>query len=124
MSVTVNWARREPDAVGVKFTVMGQEFVGLSTVGALQLSVSVKSPAFKPVMLMALTLRAWSPVLESISDWLGAAIPTVLLPKTKFAGVSVATGPTSGWPEPGVMLNAIGRSRPGAVKGEPLTSLK
>ena len=96
LSVTVNCARREPDAVSVKFTVMRHEFVVLSTVGALQLSISLKSPAFKPVILMAFTLRAWSPVLESISDCVGAAMPTVLLPKTRFAGVRVATGPTSG----------------------------
>lgn len=75
-------------------------------------------------MLTAFTLRAWSPVLESISDCVGAAIPTVLLPKIKLAGVSVATGPTMGWPEPGATLNAIGRPKPGAVKGEPLTSWK
>ena len=39
LSVTVNCPRREPDAVGVKVTVMRQEVVGLSTVGALQLSI-------------------------------------------------------------------------------------
>jgi hypothetical protein len=99
--VTDNCARREPDAVGVKVTAMLQEVMGLRTVGALQVSISLKSPAFKPVMLMALTLRASSPVLESISDCVGAATPTVLLPKAKFVGVSVATGPTSDWPEPG-----------------------
>jgi hypothetical protein len=38
-SVTVNRPRREPDAVGVKVTVMRQDVVGLSTVGALQLSI-------------------------------------------------------------------------------------
>lgn len=58
LSVTVSCARREPEAVGVKVTVMRQEVVVLSTVGALRLSISLKSPAFKPVILMALTLRA------------------------------------------------------------------
>ena len=116
LSSTVNCARREPDAVGVKFSVMRQEVLRLSTVGALQLSISVKSAAFKPVILMALTLRAWSPVLESKRDCVGAAIPMVLLPNIKFAGVSVATGPTTGCPEPGATLNAMGRPKPGAVK--------
>lgn len=39
LSVTVNCPRREPDAVGVKVTVIRQDVVGLSTVGALQLSI-------------------------------------------------------------------------------------
>jgi hypothetical protein len=39
LSVTVNCPRREPDAVGVKATVMRQEVVGLSTMGELQLSI-------------------------------------------------------------------------------------
>jgi len=111
--VTVNCARREPDAVGVKFTVIRHEFVVLSTAGALQLSISLKSPAFKPVILMAFTLRAWSPVLESISDCVGAAMPTALLPKTKFAGVSVATGPTSGWIRAGRDTKRDRQTKPG-----------
>ncbi len=92
--------------------------------GAPQVSDSANSVAFAPVMPMAFTLRAWSPVLESIKVCAVLGVPTCTLPRERVGGVSVATGPVIGWIELASRLKATGKPKPGAVKGELATSEK
>lgn len=75
---------------------MKHELVGCKTVGSPQLSASLKSAAFAPLMVMEFTLSAWLPVLDSVTICAKSGVPTAVLAKVSPVGVSVATGPTSG----------------------------
>lgn len=57
LSVANKVACCKPLAVGVKMTETVQDLLGAKTVGAPQLSVSVNSPAFDPVIAMAFRLN-------------------------------------------------------------------
>lgn len=122
LSVMRRLAAREPAAAGVKTMEMKQEWVGASAVGAPQVSDSANSAAFAPVMPMPFTLRAWSPVLESVTVCTLLGVPTCALPSDRVGGVIVATGPVTGWIAPASTLKATGKPKPGPVNGEVATS--
>ena len=73
-------------------------------------------------MPMPFTLRAWSPVLESMMVCALLGVPICTLPRERVGGVIVATGPLTGWMEPASTLKATGKPNPGAMKGELATS--
>jgi hypothetical protein len=73
-----------------------QEVFGCRAVGTWQVSDSVKSPGFVPVIASVFKLKAWPPLLVMVKvcaplDW-----PTDKLPKKKEVALKVATGPTTG----------------------------
>lgn len=117
LSVIVNAAVRLPVAVGVKVMSTEQDWPGCRAVGTWQVSVSVKSPGFAPVMASVFKLSAWPPLLVMSKVCALLGWPTDKLPNEKDVALNRAMGPTMGW-EPGARLKrARGIVADGGLRG-------
>lgn len=91
LSAIVTEAVRPPMAVGAKVTVMLQ----LPPAGTEppQLLDSLKSPAFGPVTVMLVMVKAAVPVLLMVTGWAALVIPRVWLVKVRLVEVRLTLGP-------------------------------
>jgi len=86
--VTVSVPASAPVWVGAKLTVMVQ--VALAASDEAQVLVWVKELALVPPMAAPLKLRAPVPVFESVTVWVAAVDPTLVLAKVRVVGLTVA----------------------------------
>ena len=94
LSVMVIVPVRLPVALGVKFTVIVQ----LDPAATLDphALVCVKSPAFAPVTVILVMVRAALPVLPRVTDWAALVVLIAWFPKLSDPGDRLATGADGG----------------------------
>jgi hypothetical protein len=92
LSATLTDALSEPNAVGVKVTVMAQEAPAARLAPQVGAGVGEKDVMFGPVMEILLIVRGAVPVFFNVIGWLAADTPITVLAKVSEVGERVAIG--------------------------------
>ena len=90
MSTTLTDALRDPVAVGVKVTLIEQ--LAFAATLLPQVFVWAKSTEFAPVSPMLVTLRAASPVFDSVTVFAALVVPIFCEPKATLAAERLTAG--------------------------------
>jgi len=86
----VRAALKDPEAAGVKVTLMAQ--LAPAATLAPQLLLCAKSLGFAPVSARPLMLKAALPALVNVTDWAELVLPTAWLPKARLVVERFAEG--------------------------------
>jgi len=101
LSEIINVAWLTPGTLGAYVTEITQEWFGTSTGGARHVSLSRKSLAFGPLIMIDVKVTGWSPLLDNVTGKAPLVCPAAVDPKLSDSVFCAIAGPTMPWPPDG-----------------------